>query len=168
MKYLKTNKNLILLLFCLCSASSPSTTLSPPSTTSERVSQENQRNGINFSIFRPSFNSSIISNERGKCYNDNNEFENAYVNCLQRMQSVNKMKLLMILKCSQLYCFAGTKYQSNLNDIDKSEQKSIVDSSNKMIDWPSKDDNSSNSSTKIMFKSMHLLIIGIALGFFTS
>ncbi|XP_055296835.1 lachesin-like [Sitodiplosis mosellana] len=34
----------------------------------------------------------------------------------------------------------GLKYQSNLNEIDKSEQKSQGDSSSKVFEWPSKDE----------------------------
>lgn len=36
--------------------------------------------------------------------------------------------------------FSGMKYQSNLNEIDKSEQKSQADSSSKVFEWPSKDE----------------------------
>lgn len=39
-----------------------------------------------------------------------------------------------------LVYISGLKYQSNLNEIDKSEQKSHVDSSSKVLEWPSKDE----------------------------
>lgn len=48
-----------------------------------------------------------------------------------------------------LFCFfgiLGIKYQSNLNEIDKSEQKSqSADSSNKVHEWPSKDESFTES-----------------------
>lgn len=48
----------------------------------------------------------------------------------------------MKIKCTRnrLFSFSGLKYQSNLNEIDKSEQKSQVDSSSKVFEWPSKDE----------------------------
>lgn len=36
--------------------------------------------------------------------------------------------------------FPGMKFQSNLNEIDKFEQKSQADSSSKVYEWPSKDE----------------------------
>lgn len=36
--------------------------------------------------------------------------------------------------------FLGMKFQSNLNEIDKFEQKSQADSSSKVYEWPSKDE----------------------------
>lgn len=36
--------------------------------------------------------------------------------------------------------FLGLKFQSNLNEIDKFEQKSQADSSSKVYEWPSKDE----------------------------
>lgn len=41
--------------------------------------------------------------------------------------------------------FSGMKYQSNLNEIDKSEQKSQADSSSKVFEWPSKDESHAES-----------------------
>lgn len=42
--------------------------------------------------------------------------------------------------------FPGSKYQSNLNEIDKSEQKSStdVDSKGVIYEWPSSEENSSS------------------------
>lgn len=40
---------------------------------------------------------------------------------------------------------SGLKYQSNLNEIDKSEQKSQVDSSSKVFEWPPKDESHADS-----------------------
>lgn len=40
---------------------------------------------------------------------------------------------------------SGMKYQSNLNEIDKSEQKSQADTSSKVFEWPPKDDAQTDS-----------------------
>lgn len=45
-----------------------------------------------------------------------------------------------------LLFYAGIKYLSNLNEIDMSEQKSQVDSSSKVFEWPSKDESHAESS----------------------
>lgn len=48
------------------------------------------------------------------------------------------------------------KYQSNLNEIDKSEQKSQVDSSSKVFEWPSKDE--SHAESKFIFEDFSYLV----------
>lgn len=40
---------------------------------------------------------------------------------------------------------SGMKYQSNLNEIDKSEHKSQADGSSKVYEWPSKEESHTNS-----------------------
>lgn len=47
------------------------------------------------------------------------------------------------------------KYQSNLNEIDKSEQKLQVDSSSKVFEWPSKDE--SHADSKFFSLSFYVL-----------
>lgn len=50
--------------------------------------------------------------------------------------------------------YAGSKYQSNLNEIDKSEQKSIVEKSNG-FDWPSKPDIPSECKIFFLINKFH-------------
>lgn len=50
-----------------------------------------------------------------------------------------------------MFLFSGLKYQSNLNEIDKSEQKSHVDSSSKVFEWPSKDESHADSKWNLNF-----------------
>lgn len=45
--------------------------------------------------------------------------------------------------------FVGMKFQSNLNEIDKFEQKSQADSSSKVYEWPSKDEAHVESKLKM-------------------
>lgn len=54
-------------------------------------------------------------------------------------------------------CVPGTRYQSNLNEIDKSEQKSQVDGSSKVIEWSTKDE--SHAASKCFFADDHFLFI---------
>lgn len=61
------------------------------------------------------------------------------------IHSVHDGKLLTLFSLSFSLARTGLKYQSNLNEIDKSEQKSQVDSSSKVFEWPSKDEEHADS-----------------------
>lgn len=52
---------------------------------------------------------------------------------------------------------SGMKYQSNLNEIDKSEQKSQADTSSKVFEWPPKDDAQTDSKFQLLALFLFLL-----------
>lgn len=51
--------------------------------------------------------------------------------------------------------FSGLKFQSNLNEIDKFEQKSQADSASKAYEWPTQDGAHANSKYKSKHKITH-------------
>lgn len=56
------------------------------------------------------------------------------------MKKARILKSNVCLLCFSVPLFLGMKFQSNLNEIDKFEQKSQADSSSKVYEWPSKDE----------------------------
>lgn len=63
----------------------------------------------------------------------------------------NKSKFKIEYSCVFDILFSGLKFQSNLNEIDKFEQKSQADSASKAYEWPTQDGTHANSK----YKSKH-------------